>query len=457
MDEFFSHENSSFPPALTVHGHLRTSDSKSELLYCLTSDNIITISQSDDNMSMPSSTCIIFDGAVMVHLNSPAGIMTYSQYVNHVFIRKIKSFAQNATRIDVVFDQYHQHSLKATARAKRGQSAVRRVSPDVLTPRDWKEFLRNECNKTSLFQLIASTLVENIVIHDKEIYTTNGPGVLSNGQMTNAIFPCSLEEADSRMLLHAFDAARKGHTSILLRSVDTDVIIVAVALFHELNVDHLWVAHGSGRHFKYIPIHQIANAMGPSAGVALLFFHAFTGCDTVSAFHGIGKKTAWATWKALPHMTSTFLALSSRPQEVTDDNFKNLERFVIAMYDKGCSSVHINDARKALFCQKGRPIERIPPTAGTLQQHIHRAAYQAGHVWYCSLSIHVELPSPLMWGWRMDSGRIEPLWTVYPEVSKACKELIRCCCKKGCSKSRCKCLRSGLPCTDLCKCGGCQM
>ena len=34
--------------------------------------------------------------------------------------------------------------------------------------------------------------------------------------------------------------------------------------------------------------------------------HAFTGCDTVSAFCGRGKKTAWNTWKVYPEVTTEF-------------------------------------------------------------------------------------------------------------------------------------------------------
>ena len=39
--------------------------------------------------------------------------------------------------------------------------------------------------------------------------------------------PCNHEEADSRITLHAADAA---HKKILIRTVDTDVVVLAVAL-----------------------------------------------------------------------------------------------------------------------------------------------------------------------------------------------------------------------------------
>jgi hypothetical protein len=65
-------------------------------------------------------------------------------------------------------------------------------------------------------------------------------------------------------------------------------------------------------------------------------FHALTGCDTVSAFLGHGKRTAQrATWKMMPELTNT-LALSdpsSAPDDVLDDGMRVIERFAILMYD----------------------------------------------------------------------------------------------------------------------------
>ena len=40
--------------------------------------------------------------------------------------------------------------------------------------------------------------------------------------------PCTHEEADTRMFLHAADAVQQGDRKILLRTVDTDVLLLAV-------------------------------------------------------------------------------------------------------------------------------------------------------------------------------------------------------------------------------------
>ena len=58
----------------------------------------------------------------------------------------------------------------------------------------------------------------------------------------------------------------------------------------------LWIAFGQGASAKFIPIHDVVSALGRGKTDGIIFFHAFTGCDTVSAFRGKGKKSAWRTW-----------------------------------------------------------------------------------------------------------------------------------------------------------------
>ena len=88
------------------------------------------------------------------------------------------------------------------------------------------------------------------------------------------------------MLLHVQDALQ-GHKKILLRTVDTDVLVLAVALLQQVTEGKhlkLRVAFGTENHFHYITAHEIATKLGPEVSKALPVFHAFTGCDTVSSF-----------------------------------------------------------------------------------------------------------------------------------------------------------------------------
>ena len=75
-----------------------------------------------------------------------------------------------------------------------------------------------------------------------------------------------------------------------LRTVDSDVVVLAITLFQELGLSELWIGCGSGKAYKDIPIQLISGMLGPQKCQALPLFHAFTGCDVVSAMYGIGKK-----------------------------------------------------------------------------------------------------------------------------------------------------------------------
>ena len=155
--------------------------------------------------------------------------------------------------------------------------------------------------------------------------------------------------------------------------------------------------------------------------------------------------------------TTAFMALSKMPtvQDVLNA-MPVLERFVVLLYDRTSLCQGVNDAMKVLFAQKRRALENIPPTADALLQHTARVAYQAGHCWGQCIVSKPKLPSPSEWEWaKSESDAWRPRWTTLPEALKVCQELVKCGCKAeiGC-KGRCKCLKAGMPCTALCKCGG---
>ena len=65
-------------------------------------------------------------------------------------------------------------------------------------------------------------------------------------------------------------------------------------------------------------------------------------------------------------------------RDLTDEDMKCLERFVILMYDRSSQLTDVNECRKILFARKGRSIDNLPPTRGALLQHAKRALLQGG-------------------------------------------------------------------------------
>lgn len=360
----------------------------------------------------------------------------------------------NVKRLDLVWDVYKTGSIKQHIREKRGEGIRKLVKNDTPIPKDWQNFLRRDENKKELFDLL-SNYVQSIQIDGKQIIVTRDTGAISSTSISNShmISPCNHEEADTRVLLHAHHAVVQGYSRIMIRTVDTDVIVLAIANFKKIGCQELWIAFGVGKHFHYIPIHFIVSSFNNDVCESLPFFHAVTGCDTTSSFHGKGKKTAYDTWMSFPSVNCVFKHLSEQPNTIDQDHFLLLEKFIVLMYSRTCPVYDVNAARQFMFSNGKRAIESIPPTQDALYQHFKRSAYQAGHVWGQTLQPMQELPNLNDWGWKQEQDILVPLWTTIPEASQVCTELISCGCKKSCSK-RCKCSKANLPCTDLCYCKG---
>jgi len=192
--------------------------------------------------------------------------------------------------------------------------------------------------------------------------------------------------------------------------VDTDVVVIAISTFKDINPDELWLAFGTGAKFRYIPIHEVVTNLEPRICSTLPMFHAFSGCDTVSSFNGRGMKTAWNTWKVYPDVTEVFEELQMMQTEISELNMKTLERFVVLLYDRTSDIMSVNDSRKYLFTFKSRSLEDLPPTQEALRQHIKRATYQTA-CWRKALIPVQDLPDPPNWGWKRSDNGWEPLRT----------------------------------------------
>ena len=128
--------------------------------------------------------------------------------------------------------------------------------------------------------------------NDKVVVTTCGEEVLSSSAIDlSQLQPCSHEEADYRMMLHVHHGFQQQHRRVMVHATDTDVVILCISTASVLSGCEVWVAFGHGKHLRYIRTHAIADKLGPDKCWRLLLLHAISGCDTVSAFSGICKKT----------------------------------------------------------------------------------------------------------------------------------------------------------------------
>ncbi|KAK3923417.1 Envelopment polyprotein [Frankliniella fusca] len=444
LDEFFKHENQPQPPALSFGGE-PTSCDKSDLIHCL-----IDASEEATSEVCPKVDAIVIDGPAVVHILGSQKSKTFGDYIDSVIKRFVDSQLGSVDRIDFVWDRYDPNSLKHSTRQKRGDGARTKVTLQTKVPKNWARFLRDATNKQELFRLIGKKVTAPRV-DGKEVYSTLDDAVLTSTDrdVTGSLAPCNHEEADTRIMVHVQDAVKRGLQRIMIRTVDTDVLVVAVSCVPLLSgIKELWLHIGTGNNQKFIAVHNVSASLGPAMSRALPVFHALTGCDQISSFRGRSKNSAFEAWMSFPEVTNAFLAIAGGYWE---EAMPLIEKFVIALYDRSCSCTTVNECRRYLITKRDRQAENIPPSRGALEKHVQRSKYIGGCVWGQALELIQTLPSPSQSGWSHTSSGWKPVWTDLPPASKACRALIRCSCKKGCT-NRCKCIKEGLGCSESCFC-----
>ena len=132
------------------------------------------------------------------------------------------------------------------------------------------------------------------------------------------------------MLFHAADGVKQGRQTIIIITVDTDVVVLAVSFVHRLGCKSLVVAIGTGKSFRYVDTTAIAHVRSVDMCKALPVFHALTGYETTSCFAGRGKRTSWASWNAFSSAWPALCALADTPSAaVLGEVLPIIERYVL--------------------------------------------------------------------------------------------------------------------------------
>ena len=307
----------------------------------------------------------------------------------------VKNELVHCNRIDIVWDEYREQSIKGSTREKRGTGIWWQVNSTSKIPSQWMQFLRDAENKKELLSFLSNQVRNHGC--PKEIIMTYGQSTISSSPASPVFQDCNHEEADTRVMVHIFHAAQHGHRKFYVRTVDTDILIILLGQMYFITNRfpdiQIFIAFGVGRAYQLLNVTTIYENLGTDTCRALLFFHALTGCDSTSAFHGRGKKTAWQAWqawKAFPQITHAFIDITNQAFNVIEPDgpeFQLIEQYVIILYDRTSTITAINEARQELFCKSARSLDNIPPTKDSLILHVSRAAYQAW-IWINSLEVN---------------------------------------------------------------------
>ena len=328
---------------------LRTG-SKSDILKCLEVPTAPSVPDHD-------VTVKVVDMAAVVYMLRPTRAATFSDYIPmHLALHPKSLLGPDVQRLDAVWDTYPEWNLKMQAHLRRGNGPRTELGPEGRAPipkRDWQKYLSSSDNKKELFAY-SSRQLTNSDIDGILIVTTTPSGVLTNKQNEcdlAGLFPCNHFEADSRIMLHLMHAVRQSYTDVYVRTVNSDIVVIAIGFFDQLRLSKLWIGVGTGKHCRDIPVYDIKSALGPTRLLALPLFHSLSSCGTTSQLLGIGKKTALSTWQCMPELTETFLNLTQDPHtfSMDTDDMKQLERFTVLMYSRSCSATSVDEARLQLF------------------------------------------------------------------------------------------------------------
>ena len=99
-------------------------------------------------------------------------------------------------------------------------------------PANWDAFLRNNANKDELFRYM-SDCIQSCESGKKVIIRTKDEAIVSTqNDMSDVEYlqPCSHEDADTRILLHVAHCARQILRKVIIRTIDTDVVVLAIGI-----------------------------------------------------------------------------------------------------------------------------------------------------------------------------------------------------------------------------------
>ena len=366
--------------------------------------------------SLPDGYASIFDGMAIVQKARATGL-TFGELAHQMF-QSILSSSRGANRIDVVFDVYMENSIKSAERLRRstGNLAFRQLIP-TYPVKQYNQFLSSPANKRELIRFLLDqwkqeehfSTVESgtfYVTCDEKCFQLSNEGMFEVPELES-----TQEEADTRMMLHVIHATNQLISNIVIHTPDTDVVVIALSVSETVS-SSLYIKTGTKNRTRIINLNDVKSSLATRYLTdrdhvnrkefldALLGLHAFTGCDTVSAFAGHGKIRSIKLMAKTQEHVKLFAQLGKTFQ-LSEQLVNNLQEFVCKMYGKEIADIDL--LRYKLYCsKKGKcEIERLPPCMAALRQHCLRANYQTC-IWRLCEEHTPDIPSPADHGWVFD-------------------------------------------------------
>ena len=220
-------------------------------------------------------------------------------------------------------------------------------------PRNWLEAMKNTSFKISLNKFLVEYWNDNSLVDligEKILYVNCGDTCYKCQVVSNCVVRSdearlysNHEEADSRMFFHvsclAENYSSTSDVNVVVRSTDTDSLIIDVGCFQKLLEKHqklkLWLEMGveTKNTLRYVSVNQIYSFLGQLLSSALPAFHALFGSDYTAAFSRKRKVRPFKCLENIEEAQCVFSNLAVDLQSIKEEVI-DIEKFICALYGK---------------------------------------------------------------------------------------------------------------------------
>ncbi|CAF4865364.1 unnamed protein product [Rotaria sp. Silwood1] len=490
LESVFSHELSTIPISLCSleDVNLLNQQSKSKDTFEFLKQKFPTAIYSTNIPTTNQPKALVIDGSSLLHIYPRTGSNAF-QHALYLLIEHILPYFADYSRIDIIFDSPKSRDLKAFTNRYTNRSNVQSKYNHIMrnsilpTGKAFQNFV------TSNRAIFAASVIESW----KETEATN---LISSGCVLIVAGPdekafklekdkqpedlIELEsnqiEADSRIILHIDHILHNYIFNVVVKSIDTDVIILCIyhaSLFglHSLLVD----ATVPKKQFKVIDCKFIHDELIDRYGVNPLIFlivYALSGCDTCSFTRNVSKRTFMQVLFDTPNDFNDLQKLTTI--QISKDDIIAVERLFVRCFSSNrrrrqstsiasgsnnlsqmnVKDVSINQLRAiiAMVSLKKNTTNiaiSLPPTKDSLFYHCLRTSRQV-EIWIQAPDSYIKYPDLQESGFKIIDGRVEIQWT--SKLPFPNDRLLTCYGKHKGKCTRCVCILNQLPCTIFCQC-----
>ncbi|KAK6168833.1 hypothetical protein SNE40_020007 [Patella caerulea] len=357
----------------------------------------------------------------------------YSEFVRQRF----------ACKCMIVMDGYVESNIKDHERLRRINGKVCgdvMVRLDTLNKYHQSNFLSNNTNKSRIVELLAARLSEDGHIvrkcsGDADITIANDALRLSS-KGNNVQVVCNDTDVVCMLVYHVFQRGDNASGQIVLRKEPLP---------------------GKPKSGGLFCIQDICGKIHSRQAEALLFIHAWSGCDTTSSLFKHGKLELYNDIVKSERLVAIAEKMKSTDMSQTRIGDLGAEIFCRQFGDQ--NSNDLTTLRHTKF--QMMITENLSKLDPRLLPPTPRASY------YHSLRVHLQVVRWLQlddclldekeWGWEVGPHGLQPIMTDLPAAPEEVLTFVRCKCKRlnnRCGNHQCSCVKHGLKCVEAC--GGCH-